>query len=247
MRADLRIAALGGLALVLGAGAVLLAAAPPPASRGATEQVVREYLLANPEILIEMQQRLEENNLAAAQQARGDALAKIDAARLTDPKVAFTQGPDDAKVTVVEFFDYKCGFCKASLPAMKAALEKHPDVRFAFVEFPILSEQSLVAARAAVAARRQPGKYVPFHMALMEATGDLPEERVYAIAQEAGVDVAKLKTDMADPAIVETLQASHTLAEELMIDGTPSFIINDKFHVGQLSEEMLTELIEAEG
>jgi 2-hydroxychromene-2-carboxylate isomerase len=81
----------------------------------------------------------------------------------------------------------------------------------------------------------------------MEATGDLPEDRILGIAEEAGINVARLKADMADPAIIESLEASRALAEELMVDGTPSFIINDKFHVGQLSEEMLTELIEAEG
>ena len=248
MRANLRIAVLSGLALTFGAAALVLALAPPSTSRPAMERVVRDYLLANPEILIEMQQRLDSNQLAAADRARQDALAQVDAAKFTDPKIAFTVGPEDAKVTVVEFFDYRCGYCKASLPAMKAALEKHPNVRFSFVEYPILSEQSLLAARAAVASRKQPGKYVPFHMALMEATGDLPEERILAIAGQAGVDVEQLKKDMADPAVLETLQSSHALAEQLRVDGTPSFIINDKFHVGQLTEEQLTSLIaDAEG
>jgi protein-disulfide isomerase len=245
MRPNIRTATLAALALLFGAGAVILATAPPPSSRPAMERMVRDYLLDNPEILIEMQERLQANQEAADQQAREQALAQVNKDRLTDPRIAFTTGPADAKVTVVEFFDYRCGFCKASLPAMKAALQNHPDVRFAFVEYPILSEQSLVAARAAVAARRQEGKYVPFHLALMEATGDLPEERVYMIAESAGVDVTKLRLDMEDPAILEGLMASRALAEELQINGTPSFIINDRLHVGQLSEADLTSLIRA--
>jgi protein-disulfide isomerase len=246
MRAEVRTAILGALALLFAATAAVFAFSPaPPTSRAGVEQVVRNYLLENPEILIEMQQRLETNEEAARQQAREAALAKVGPARLVDPMVAFTEGPADAKVTVVEFFDYQCGYCKASLPAMKAALAKHPNVRFSFVEYPILSEQSLVAARAAVAARRQPGKYIPFHLALMETTGDLPEERIFSIAEMTGIDVIKLRLDMEDPSVLESLQASRALAEELGVDGTPSFLINDKFHVGQLTEDELTMLIAA--
>jgi protein-disulfide isomerase len=216
MPISLRTAALAAGALVLAIGLAVVAMfqfAPAPAGDAAVERVVRDYLLENPEILIEMQGRLEEKQLAAEAQARDEALAKLGREALIDPNVAFVSGPADAKVTVVEFFDYRCGFCKASLPAIKAALEKHKDVRFAFVEFPILSPESLYAARAAVAARRQPGKYVPFHLALMESTGNLPAERVLDIARSVGLDVTQLQKDTESPATQASLQASNAVAQ----------------------------------
>ncbi len=238
--------------VVLGAAAIAFAtisyvtaqgAATLNGGRGQIEAIVKDYLTANPEILVEMQGALERKQTAAEEQTRLAALTKIGQAALTDPKVAFTYGPEDAKVTVVEFFDYRCGFCKASLPAMKKAVAAGGKVRFAFVEFPILSADSLVAAQAAVAARAQPDKYVPFHLALMETTGDLPRTRVLEIARNLGIDVAKLERDMASEETRASLQASHALAEQLNINGTPTFIINGKFHVGQIGEAELTELL----
>jgi protein-disulfide isomerase len=234
------------LFVVLGAGALALSWHAPPANdKAAVERIVRGYLLDHPEMLVEMQNALEAKQTAAESKAREEGLAKLGRAALTDPKLAFTTGPQNAKVTIVEFFDYRCPYCKSSLQAIKQTMAKHPEVRFAFVEYPILSAESLVAARAAVAARRQPGKYIDFHNALMESTGNIPEERVLAIAKTVGLDVPRLQKDMQDPAIMASLEASRALADKLHINGTPTFIINDKFTVGQVTEAELSSLIKA--
>lgn len=227
----------------IGLATVAFVSAQGTPGKAAVEKIVKDYLIANPEILIDVQNALDRKQAANEDQTRQTALAKIGEAALTDPKIAFIHGPADAKVTVVQFFDYHCGFCKASLPAMKKALERGGSVRFAFVEYPILSAESLVAAQAAVAARQQPGKYMAFHIALMETTGALPRERILNIAKNVGLDIPKLEMDMASDVTRESLQASHALAEQLHVNGTPTFVINGKFLVGQIDDAQLTELL----
>jgi protein-disulfide isomerase len=100
----------------------------------------------------------------------------------------------------------------------------------------------VVAAQAAVAARRQGDKYVPFHFALMATTGELPKDRILEIAKTVGLDVAKLEKDMADPAVVDSVKASNELANKLHFNGTPTFVINDKVIVGELTDEQLQQL-----
>ncbi len=226
------------------AGQAPAATAPAP-DKPAVEKIVHDYLLAHPEVLAEMQNALDAKQEAADQKARNEGLAKVGRAALVDPKVAFVTGPADAKVTVAEFFDYRCVHCKASLEAMKKAIETGAKVRFAFIEYPILTADSRVAALAAVAARRQPGKYVPFHLALMATNGDLPKERILGIAKTAGIDVAKLEKDMDDPAVSASIDAAHALAQKLHVDGTPTFVINDQFWVGELTDAKLQSLIKA--
>ena len=222
-------------------------AAPAAPDKAAVEKIVREYLLTHPEILFEMQDALDTKREVSDRKARADSLAKVGRAALTDPKIAFVTGPADAKVTVVEFFDYRCVYCKASLEAMKTAIKSGGKVRFSFIEYPILTADSMIAARAAVAARRQTGKYVPFHLALMATQGDLPKERVLAIAKSVGIDVAKLEKDMNDPAVTASIEASRALAKSLRVDGTPTFLINDQFWIGKLTEAKLQSLIKESG
>jgi protein-disulfide isomerase len=251
----------GGLAAlaacVLVAGWTLAANAPQrpaparqtaqPMTRAQVEKIVREYLVAHPEILIEMSTALQRKQEAEGAQARGAALAKVGLRALLDPKVAFVTGPANAKVTVVEFFDYRCGHCKASLPAIKS-LAGRGNVRLALIEYPILTADSVLAAHAAVAARRQSGpKYLAFHFALMATSGDLPRERILEIARGVGLDVARLQRDMQDPAVIASVKASQDLAQRLHLDGTPSFVINNKVVVGELTVAELAALIKAAG
>lgn len=236
-----------GLAAIVSGAAVYGALTLWQPSNGGTqfETAVHDYLVEHPQILIEMNQALAVQQESEQSTARQQALDSLGVEALLAPAVSYVSGPDDAEVTVIEFFDYRCGFCKASLPAMKAALENQTDVKFAFVEYPILSEDSLVAAQAAVAARRQPGMYMPFHLALMETDGDLPLERILAIAESVGIDVGQLQEDMTDPIILENLETSGALARNLYVNGTPTFIINGNFVVGQLTDEELSSYIEA--
>jgi protein-disulfide isomerase len=209
------------------------------------EQVVHDYLIAHPEIMVEVSQKLDMQQTAATDKARKDALFALGPKALTDPSVAYVAGPPTAKVTVAEFFDYRCPHCKASMAAMKHLIDGNPNVRVAFIERPILTPDSLWAAQAAVAARRQGDKYVPFHFALMATTGELPKERILDIAKTVGLDVAKLEKDMADPAVLESIKQSNGLADRLHFDGTPTFVINDKIVVGELSDSELQQLANA--
>jgi len=235
-----------GLAAIVSGGAVYAALTflPMGGTTPGFETAVHDYLLEHPEILIEMEQALVARQDSDQALARQQALDSIGVNALLDPAVAYVNGPEDASVTIVEFFDYRCGFCKATLPAMKSVLEANPDVKFAFVEYPILTEDSLVAARAAVASRRQPGMYMPFHIALMETQGDLPLARILSIAESVGIDVAQLESDMADPVILENIETTRNLAQELHVVGTPTFVINGQFVVGQVSAEDLNSYIE---
>ena len=235
-----------GIAAILSGGVVYAALTfLLPGSAGPNfDMAVHDYLVENPEVLIEMEQALAARQESEQQLARQEALDALGVDALLDPAISFVAGPDDAEITVIEFFDYRCGFCKASLPAMKSALASNSDVKFAFVEYPILTDDSLVAARAAVAARRQPGMYMPFHLALMETQGDLPLERILAIAETVGIDIAQLQIDMEDSVILENIEASYSLAQNLHINGTPTFVINGKFFVGQVSEAQLFSYIQ---
>jgi protein-disulfide isomerase len=138
---------------------------------------------------------------------------------------------------VVEFFDYNCPYCRASVPAMKKFYETHKNARFAFIEFPIKGPLSTVAARAAMAARLQPDKYVAFHFALMNEEGAVDEDNVYAVAKKTGLDVARLKSDMTSPSVDRAIDAAHRLAKAADIDGTPAFIINGKIREGAMNDD----------
>ena len=238
--------AAGGVALfALGAG--LTAAATGqlsvgPPNKAQIEQVVHDYLVAHPEILVEVSQKLDTQQAAAEDKERSDALFNVGTKALLDSKVAYVTGPADAKVTVAEFFDYRCPHCKASMAAMRHLIDGNSKVRVAFIERPILTADSVVAAQAAVAARRQGDKYVPFHFALMATTGELPKERILDIAKSVGLDTAKLEKDMADPAVLDSVKASNELANKLHFNGTPTFVINDKIIVGELTDQQLQQL-----
>jgi len=235
------------LAALVSGGAVYgaLTLAQPDVGGAAFDGAVRNYLMANPGILFEMQNAYNAQRAEQQETARTTALAQSGMAALTDPAVAYVEGPADAAVTVVEFFDYRCGYCKASLPAIKAVLAAHPEVRFSFIEYPILTQDSLIAATAAVAARRQDGLYLPFHLALMEAEGELPLERILGIAAEVGLDIERLQQDMMDPAVQQSIDASRALAQSLHVNGTPAFVVNGEFIIGMMTEQELSEAIAA--
>jgi protein-disulfide isomerase len=212
-----------------------------------TDTDIHAYLMAHPELVQQMTDRLQ-----ARQQAEDDAKAaaavkKVGMASFFDPKLAFVTGPADAKKTLVEFYDYDCPFCRASLPAMMKYYDAHKnDTRFSFIEFPIPQLHGPgadLAAMASLAARRQPDKYIALHFALMGQEGSLDEKMIYDAAAKAGLDLDKLKADMKDPAIAEALAASKALAHRAGIDGTPTFIINGVLHAGAVDDEALAQLV----
>jgi protein-disulfide isomerase len=204
---------------------------------------MQRYLMLHPELAPAMMgqaQALDEEKKQAAQTA---AMKKIGQDALFDPAVAFVTGPANAKTSLVEFYDYDCPYCRASLPAVKKFYEAHKnDTRFSFIEFPIKQlhgESAVTAAKASLAGRRQPAHYMDFHFALLGQEDSITEEMIYAEASRAGMDVNKLKADMADPAIEKSLQSSIALAHKVGVDGTPTFVLNGKFRPGAVDDETL--------
>jgi protein-disulfide isomerase len=207
------------------------------------DRQMQTYLMLHPELAAAMMgraQALDEQKQAAAQSA---AMKKVGQTAFFDPAVAFVTGPADAKTSLVEFYDYDCPYCRASLPAVKKFYDAHKnDTRFSFIEFPIKQlhgESAVQAARASLAARRQPDHYMDFHFALLGQEGSITDQDIYAQAAKAGMDVNKLKADMADPAIEASLKSSIALAHKVGVDGTPTFVLNGKFRPGALDEDTL--------
>jgi protein-disulfide isomerase len=243
--------ALAGMALMLAASPARAdTPTPPVAAQGAAidetqkqaiEQIVRDYLLANPEVLRDALIVLGNREKAAAENQRKQRIEALRAELERQPGDPVLGNPD-GRITIVEFFDYQCGYCKAMKPVMQKILASEKDVRVVMKEFPILSEVSTIAARAALAAQAQ-GKYVELHDRLMGHRGRLSEEAVFAIAREAGLDIDRLKTDMQAPSVEEALDRNRRLAERLEISGTPSFILGEALVPGAVNEEGLRKLI----
>ncbi|HXR95845.1 MAG TPA: thioredoxin domain-containing protein [Rhizomicrobium sp.] len=204
---------------------------------------IRAYLLNHPELVAEMTDRLQKQQDAADEAKAAAALKKVGMAPFFDTKVAFVTGPADAKKSVVEFYDYNCPYCRASLPAVEKFYREHKnDTRFSFIEFPIKGPDSVVAAKVALAARLQPDKYLALHFLLMNESDPVNAAMIYMDAQKAGLNMAKLKVDMENPDIDAAIAASKALAKRAGIDGTPTFIINGVMHPGAVDDELLTSL-----
>ena len=214
---------------------------PQPMTREQVEQIVREYLLNNPEIIIEAVQGLEEKQRREAERERGAALVAKRDQFINDPDAPVGGNPQ-GDVTVVEFFDYRCPYCKQMAPALTELLKTDTKLRFVFKELPILGPDSVVAARAALAAHKQ-GKYVVMHDRLLRHRGGFDEQTIARIAGEIGLDVARLKADMEKPEIAAMLDRNRQLARDLAITGTPAFIVGDKVVPGAVDLQALKNLV----
>ena len=209
---------------------------------GPFEQRVREYLLNNPEVIMEALQILQARQKAAEAENLKRAIAERSEEILNDP-AAPVGGNPSGDVTLVEFFDYNCPYCRRVAPTVVELEQADPALRLVYKEFPILGPGSQFAARAALASGRQ-GKYVPFHNALMQASEQVTEETVMMIAGTVGLDIERLERDMQDPAIQEAIARNLQLANALGITGTPSFIIGQEVVPGAVGMGTLQGLIE---
>ncbi len=220
--------------------------APAPLSpdqKQAMENLIGDYLKRNPEVIIEAIQIFQERKLAAEKTRARANLVALRGELERDPGSPVAGNPE-GDVTVVEFFDYRCGFCKRVLPVVRQLLESDSKLRFVFKEFPILSLESRIAARAALAAWKiDKGTYFSFHVDLMGSRGVLSEHKIMALAQRAGLNPAKLKRQMASPEIEDSLKRNALLAEKLGITGTPGFIIGDQLVPGAIDLAQFRKLI----
>ena len=224
------------------------AAAPAKAARAAPalttaqiETIVHDYLLKNPGILREASDLLQREDMRRAQAASTttiEALGKELWSAAESPVVGNPQGD----VTIVEFFDYHCGYCKKVAPAVKELLAGDPNIRLVYKELPILGPDSITAARAALAANRQ-GKYQPFHDALFAAPS-LAEPDLLALAALQGLDIERLRADMASADIAQELERNVNMSTPLGINGTPGFVIGNSVAPGALDLDGLRQMVE---
>lgn len=203
------------------------------------EQVVKDYLLKNPEVIIEVQAALE-SKMAAAEAERTRQLVADNAKEIYRHPDAPVAGNPDGDITVVEFFDYNCGYCKRGFSNVLKLIESDPKVRVVFKELPILSKDSEDAAKVALAAKLQ-GKYWEVHRALIEGKGRASEATALEAASKLGLDMDKLKADMAGPQVKAELARVEALARKMNINGTPHFLVGDE-GIGGAPEELLEML-----
>jgi protein-disulfide isomerase len=161
---------------------------------------------------------------------------------LLDDPADPTGGNPKGDITIVEFFDYRCPYCRRVEPSVAAIIKDDPGLRIVYKEFPILGPESVFAAHVAFAALTQ-GKYQQFHNAMMAAKGEINEEAILKVATGAGLDVARVKTDMSAPEIDQIIKRNYALADALAINGTPAFVIGDNLIPGAVELEDLKHMI----
>lgn len=207
------------------------------------EETIHDYLLSHPDVMIEVFDILRARQETADADAARLNLVSFRDELLNDPAAPVVGNPD-GDVTLVEFFDYHCGYCKRVMPAVMKSLEEDPGLRIVYKEFPILGPDSVLASRAALAAHRiAPEKYFEFHIALMSSRPRLNEMRILGIAEDIGLDIDALVAEMKDPEIEAIIERNRALAAALGIDGTPGFVIGDQIIPGAIDLETIRGLI----
>ena len=206
------------------------------------EKIIREYLITNPEVLEEAIQALQAKRQAQRAQAAQASIQKNRKQIYENPEDPVGGNPN-GDVTIVEFFDYRCGYCKRVAPVVEAALAKDKKIRLVYKEFPVLGPNSVLAARAALASRAQ-GKYLVFHKALMKAKISYDEASIMKIATAVGIDTARLKKDMQAPDIQTYILKTRALARSLGIRGTPAFVVGEQMFPGALTSAQLARMIQ---
>ncbi len=233
--------------------ALALCGAPQAASaqsfsdvqRGDIETIVRNYLLAHPEVLEEAMAELTRRQSAAEAEKQQANVAKNAEAIFTSPR-GVTIGNRDGDVTLVEFFDYNCGYCKRAMLDMLEIMKGDSKLKVVLKEFPVLGPSSIEAAQVGVAVRMQDPsgrKYLDFHQKLLTGKGQADKARAMAAAKEAGLDMAKLEKDLASPEIRATLEENFKLAEAMGMNGTPSYVIGKQVVIGAVGVDSLKEKI----
>ncbi|MEO4040333.1 DsbA family protein [Hoeflea sp. CAU 1731] len=205
---------------------------------------IREYLIANPEILFEVQKAYEAKQEVLQKEKSRDIIANASETIFNSPNNVILGNPE-GEITIVEFFDYNCGYCKRALKDMEDILANNSDVRFVLKEFPILGDDSVAAHRVASALHIvAPEHYAEFHRSLLGGHGRANEEAAMEIALSLGVDEAALKAAMDDPSIEKGYRETFQLADMLGISGTPSYVVGDETVFGAVGVQQLASKIE---
>ena len=216
-----------------------------PANRQSMEQLIEQYIRTHPEVIEQSLQALESKREAEERARQKVALSKHQQELLNDP-TSPVSGNLSGDITVVEFFDYRCGYCKKAAGAVTQLQKDDRRVRVIYKDFPILGEASELAAKAALASKAQ-GKHQAFHEALLASKGDMTKESILTVAGEVGLDAKRLEHDMANPEWQRVIDRNRALAKNLGISGTPGFIVGTELVPGALDVSGLKELIARAG
>lgn len=205
------------------------------------ERILRDYLIAHPEVIQDAMAELDKRQSAADAEKHKETIKKNAQTIYSSPRQVVLGNPD-GNVTFVEFFDYNCGYCKRAFPDVMKMIERDKDLKLVMKEFPILGPGSVYASRAALASRKQ-GKYWEFHLAMMAHEGRIDEPVVDQIAKATGLDVKKLKADMQGDEVTQVITHNMQLADSLKIQGTPAFIIDQTVIPGAVGFEALAAAV----
>jgi len=208
-------------------------------------EVVRDYLLQNPELLAEVIGELEKRQAEAQRTAQASAVKETQQTLLNAPH-SFVAGNPSGDVTLVEFFDYNCGYCKKALGDLQTLIKSDPKLRVVLKDFPVLGPDSVEASRVALAVKNQlqGQKLFDYHVKVLETRGRVNGERAMAVAKEMGVDMAKLQKDMESPEQRTALQENMALGDKLNLTGTPAFIIGEVVIPGAVGLEPLKQVVD---
>jgi len=212
-----------------------------PAQTKELERIVHDYIVKHPEVLMEAIQAAEEKEKADKVAKAEQSIRDQDKALYHDPESQIGGNPN-GDVTIVEFFDYRCPYCKQVQPILEGLLDSDRKLRIVYKEFPILGPASTYASKIALASRAQ-GKYDAFHRAMMDTKGSIDEKVVDKVARSVGIDLAKAKADMDAPAIEALIKKDFALADAINVNGTPAFVIAGKLYPGAMTLDELKKLI----
>jgi protein-disulfide isomerase len=216
--------------------------------RHAIENIVKDYLVSHPEVLQEAMDALDKRQKDADAEKARVTIRDNNATIFNSPHQVVLGNPQGS-VTMVEFFDYNCGYCKRALSDMLDLLKTDPNLRFVLKEFPVLGEGSVDAAHVAVAARMQDPtgkKYIEFHQKLLGGRGPADKARALAVAKEVGFDMTRIEKDMTSDEVKKTIDEDMKLADALGVNGTPSYVVGNEVVVGAVGLDQLREKIKAE-
>jgi protein-disulfide isomerase len=227
------------------AGGVAARAADPlsPDQTKAVERIVHDYIVRHPEVLMEAIQAAEDKDKASQLAHAEEALRTHRNDLYNDPDAQIGGNPK-GDVTIVEFFDYRCPYCKQVQPLLEGLLDSDRKLRIVYKEFPILGPASTYASKLALAARAQ-GKYDAFHRAMMDTKGNIDQAVVDQVAVSVGIDLAKAKARMGTPAIEAVIKKELALADAINVNGTPAFVIAGKLYPGAMTLDELKSAIAA--
>jgi protein-disulfide isomerase len=214
--------------------------------RSEIERIVKEYLLQNPDLLQDVMAELEKRQAVAEAEKHRSAIRQYSAAIFNSPRQV-TLGNPQGDVTVVEFFDYNCGYCKRAMTDMLDLIKGDAKIKFVLKEFPVLGEASVQAAQVAAAVRMQDKtggkKYLEFHQKLLSGRGQVDKARALVAAKEIGFDVGRIEKDMGSEEVRATLEESFKLAEALGLNGTPSYVVGSDVVIGAVGLNALKEKV----